>query len=546
MGTITRRLESVFNSLSDEFGTIYTKYDVECKLRQLNSSRGNSSDYYSKLTLFMDFLDSIHVDYDENREDYDYFHNLVSDMSFPDFEELESDMLYKLYKIFEKYPVPQEYMLRIVNRLSDKEDNWQDDPLRLRILKQFIKYGNYLSDAGAGGKGQIKKYVKAKLGGKISSKDELQVILDNIDDGIFDLLENANKDQREFSGTYGLMKVCDDLASGQFRMGGSTKKNLYLFAIVYNMTFYIPDNTKGQIIDYESDIEKNLFHDYYVNNLMRFLTAPYKGNRSSFEKEPSGLGINYKNFAEMIYLYYISKSEEECSRPEKIRLATEMIARVKENGFEKTNNHLDTVTVFLKESFCEDILVLDDAKFEKYLMDNYDCNIYIDYGGTGTKLSEMQVSVNQNSAFGVFNKIIDDIKLELDLEDLADGLWFADMENGYEFYSKKHSDIDKEKFDEFMALMDEINRSSNLMVRVEDIKEAKDMTRTALIVALYHKYNLQKESDEEARYQSFAEVFEEFSVVCNKELEEASYQPFTCKNIFDMFIAFSIYAYQTL
>lgn len=31
-------------------------------------------------------------------------------------------------------------MLCIVDRLSDPDDGWQKDSLRLRILKQFIKY----------------------------------------------------------------------------------------------------------------------------------------------------------------------------------------------------------------------------------------------------------------------------------------------------------------------------------------------------------------------------------------------------------------------
>ena len=94
------------------------------------------------------------------------------------------------------------------------------------------------------------------------------------------MLNNATKEQRRPDGTYGLIKLADDLALGKFRTGGSTKKGLYLFAMVYNMTYY-PGETKNskniRMFNYDSDIEKNLFRDYYCNNLIRFITKSYKG-----------------------------------------------------------------------------------------------------------------------------------------------------------------------------------------------------------------------------------------------------------------------------
>ena len=53
-------------------------------------------------------------------------------------------------------------MDRIIRRLQKEEDQekWGLDSLRLRILKQFIKYGNYLNDVGYGGRLTIKKWVQ--------------------------------------------------------------------------------------------------------------------------------------------------------------------------------------------------------------------------------------------------------------------------------------------------------------------------------------------------------------------------------------------------
>lgn len=61
-------------------------------------------------------------------------------------------MLLALFAVYKEYPLPEDYMKRIVDRLCGAEDGWENDTLRLRILKQFIKYGNYLSDAGYSGK----------------------------------------------------------------------------------------------------------------------------------------------------------------------------------------------------------------------------------------------------------------------------------------------------------------------------------------------------------------------------------------------------------
>lgn len=551
-GTITRRLESAFVGLGSQFGTVCTRFDMESKLHDVSVSIGKS-DYYTKLGNLFELLDSLDIEFNEDGN-YEYFAKLIKGLDLPDFEDLQYDMVNSLYKVYKQYPSPEEYMLRMVNRLSNPEDNWQEDTLRLRILKQFIKYGNYLSDAEAGGRGYIKKYVKAKLG-KVSSKDELETVLNAVDDEIFDVLTDASKDQKEFSGTYGLLKICDDLATGKFRMGGATKKSLYLFAIVYDMTFYVGKESGSQIIDYDRDIEKNLFQDYYANNLMRFISEAYKTNRSSFEKEPSGQGINYKNFAEMIYLYYISRSKEEYTPVNKIKLATDMINRVKETGFKAIlESSKDTNTKHLKDIFCDDILLMNEEAFEEFIVTNYDIDTYVEYEKngkiSGNRVSEMQVSVEQNTAFEVFEEIVSELKEEVEIEDLTSGLWFADDEDFlsevYEQIKEENPDVKKEDFDEFMYVISEMDKSSRMDVRLEEIKSSKDVTRTAIIVACYHLYTIQNEGDENIRFQSFNEVFKNFSLMVNEKLQKASYGSLSGKNIFDMLITFSIYAYQVI
>ena len=63
-----------------------------------------------------------------------------------------------------------------------------------------------------------------------------------------------------------LLKLCNDLANGIFRTKGTTKKYLYYFALMFEMNFSL---TKPEDRD-KTDI-RNMFQDYYNDNLLRFL-----------------------------------------------------------------------------------------------------------------------------------------------------------------------------------------------------------------------------------------------------------------------------------
>ena len=63
-------------------------------------------------------------------------------------QSIEDRMVLALFDMYENYTEPAAYMERIVSRLMKDEDadKWAESSLRLRILKQFVKYGNYLDD----------------------------------------------------------------------------------------------------------------------------------------------------------------------------------------------------------------------------------------------------------------------------------------------------------------------------------------------------------------------------------------------------------------
>ncbi len=572
VGTITRRMDSVLDGLDKSFKSLYTIEDFERKIEALKGSEGKSS-RPSVLASLFEMFDICNIEY-KRGENTEYYQQLVLDANFPSFNEIEDKMIFSLYSIYEEYPTPEEYMSRIVHRLS-KDDYCTSDSLRVRILKRFIKYGDYLSDAGYGGKNYIKNYEKAKTEKKCSTEE----IVQNLDDGVFDVLKTASKPQKKPEGKFGLLKLADDLASGKFRTGGATKKGLYLFAMVYEMSYY--SGNGDEIINYETDIEKNLFRDYYCNNLMRYITREYEGQLCEYEPDPSGQGINYKNFAEIIYIYFISK---DIPPQTKIALATRMMGRVQRrandndirSGSRKDNN----TSVFRNRMykgdnnsylFSEDIINLNEVDFEEFVATYYDCNTEIVQ--TDEKKAKivgvMQVKTEQETAYEVYKRLIGKLEdIGTKLENCNYGLWFADVaalkRKAYNNICDRMLDIDPEKFKKFVNLLSGVNsflgycvdeKESNLSVAQEHtepsrikikalhVADAKAITRTSLIVAYYYYYNAVHENTSSHRMENFQEMFMNFKTGIDELLEEAYYQPLNGKSIFDVLVAFSSYAY---
>lgn len=113
-------------------------------------------------------------------------------------------MMTALYSRFEPYPSPVDYMEQIVNRLCNPEDSWQAAHLHLRILKQFIKYDNYLADTGFSEKRLITGCVQDKIGKKPTEAD----VLPYLDGGIIAGLAAASKAPKN-------RKICMILSTAQ-------------------------------------------------------------------------------------------------------------------------------------------------------------------------------------------------------------------------------------------------------------------------------------------------------------------------------------------
>ena len=154
---------------------------------------------------------------------------------------------------------------------------------------------------------------------------------------------------------YTLMKIANDLASAKFDINGKTKKALYLFAFAFDMKF----NTGANTVSEERDIEKNLFQDFYNDDFLRY------------EKPPTGEGINFKNVIEVIYLYFLNKTD--FTPAEKLDKAEQFI----ENVFAEAQRNRATFKVLpmtssaYRQKFFDEALNMDENNFRTYLLNNY-------------------------------------------------------------------------------------------------------------------------------------------------------------------------------
>ncbi len=612
---ISSEITAVLNDLQTEFRSACTINDFYSRLRALEGA-DDPSERLRELKELYDMFKMCKIPY-ETGKDNAYYRELVNteyargeDSRILTCDRFEEKMVKALYNQYRKFPLPEDYMEQIVDRLCGEDDRWAGDPLRLRILKQFIDKGNYLVYKPEGrskeviyqGEGHIKKYVKAKLGRAARNKEEL---LREVDDEVFAVLERASRDECKPKGTYGLLKMVDDLASGRFHPEGATKKGLYLFAMVYGMKYY-PAGAAAQEAERKIyDLESNLFRDYYTNNLMRFITDAYRKSRFDYE-DPSGQGINYKNFAEMVYLYYICR--DDLSPQEKIIRSNEMILRLSQAGYHKgTSPKEDTVVFrgyFYGDSsggiFSGKALDYTEEAFEKFIQEHYNCDTYggeyvvkspakkeeeAEAAGKSQekkimeiKKGNLQLSTEQNTANRVYEELLkklawtvyekmlprkkeiqkkiqqlgpdpdpeaaEKIRREEAFQECRYGLWFVEA--------------DRLRQGDFKGILDEERRAdekkvSDFMDLLLGIDSYMDLAKTKALAEtspstvtrtslLVVYYYYYNISHIHDAMPNFEKLFADFRVGADEWLEKAFYQKVSGKNIFDVLLIFSCYA----
>lgn len=396
----------------------------------------------------------------------------------------------------------------------------------------------------------LKQFSYVKRNGRESTRNEVY--------------EQALKDFKRNNGfDTTLLKLADDLATGKFRVNGQTKEYLYIFAIVFGMEVSFPkSDEERESIDWDRDIEKNLFGDYYTDNLLRYIfDENFRNNPTAFESEPSGEGINYKNYVEVIYLYYLCRTD--IAAGERIDRAKRMIDGCVADAANKAKlkqelpaKPTDMTMVYKYEHFLGHILQLNEKDLRKYLVKNF----YIYDPDPALNNSRIMMASEQNTVKEYVIKIVSDIRkaipsnrkdatalnCQIGIESLL-----SDLEETCGDDRKFVENIlGDENFVSLVKKMDEIldvNRRGLLDFGI--VRSKKRFTRTEF-VALYYTYftNIAEDLIDNYEVVDLVDLFEEFCSADREShqgiddyLEACRYQKINVTNIFDMFVIFALF-----
>ena len=452
-----------------------------------------------------------------------------------DYKAIEKMLFKMLHNMYRAFPASEDFMERLVTYpdrgLADKE--FRSDSVRVAIVKQFMKHTSYQTAA-------VKKLVIEKL--KIKYPDQknfsLDTIISNIDESIF------KKDE-----TTPLLKLADDLSSGKFRTNGRTRKDLYMFAFAFGMSSSFGKDD----LDYDerTDIEKNLFQDYYTDNLLRYISDEYKENSKRFQAEPSGDGINYKNFVEVIYLYYLN--QDGMNAKEKIKQAEAMIKEcasenqenVPEQGFQQTQFFQDICNQ-------NQISKLSREDFKKFILENYrlpsgqqsSANITVD---DETRTASQNLLSIYKSILELDSDIQDDLRKSGSIYHMLLGS-YADfsattMVNDYHL-AKEEILKDYNADEDFKTLINNLDKKLDITKKIIYLQEHENahVTRADLIAAGFYYFQL-KHIDyvEDEKIISLQDIYEEFCGFINNYLEKSRFQKMNPKNLFDMYVVSALY-----
>lgn len=548
---LTKRMTHVVSSLNERFVNLYCRDDFKNKISYLKVCKSDEKGSVSKKIVDMFHACKISdVDFYQSPE---YYQDILDRSNICDRNDLSQYAYESLLAEFceHPYPSPEEYIERIVNTAIVSD--WGNDTLRIKILKKFLSDANGLESAGYKAL-FVRQYASAKKGKKVGSNREA---VNYVDDDIFADLPTATKQQLRKNGKFGLLKICDDLASGRFGNSNVVREEIYLFAIVFDLIFFADDEEGIKRPELKNlDIERVMFNDYYSNNLMRYVSGQHKYIRSGGEeKNPSGKGINYKNYMEVIFLYFLIR--EDLSIQEKIdsvyRFADQVHKEYMSEKREKRNKQF--YTSFYSSTF-KDYALETEEEFKKLLLEMFDCSVQ------PNKTTVFSVETEQNTAVEAFQKLLDDADEIGVLEEnyshsshIREGLndnvskkkiafWGTEEEINeavslIRCLEKNHQqpmDLDKES--QFKILLYQVNCDLQDDRRKEVI-ESKIVSRADMLRVFYQYYLIL--NSENKRSRSFPEVYSDFTYYANQRLSDALLSPIDGRNLYDLILIYSAY-----
>lgn len=539
--TLTQRMNSVVAGLNDKYEVLYNTRDFDYKIEKL---RECSPDEIGSVQMeLIRMFKKCGVDHVKHGQTLSYYEDVLESSHILTPREMAHSVYQSFLQEFVEnpYPMPEEYIERIVD--SKIESEWKEDTLRLKILKTFIRDADALNAAGYKSL-YIKQFVKEKTKKKSVSIDDM---MDYLDDSIFDVLKNADHQQTRKSGKYGLLKISEDLAKGRFGNANVVREEIYLFAIVFELVYFTGDQEEiATESEKARDIEKVMFGDFYVNNIMRYISSGHNSMKNGGEQQnPTGKGINYKNYMEVIFLYFLRRWD--LSITDKLKGVYKMAREVhidflKKKGIRKRipNKDKENRTQYYGTVFKENVLETEE-KFKEFLISKYDCSM------PPETTPVFSIESEQNTAQKEYEMLLeeaDDFKafgegyMKWNLAIFADEIDLKRIKKIQENREKTFSDFEsidvKTKFD---ILLYEVNRDIGKKKSQSEL-DRKIVSRADILRLCYQMYIAM--NDEEAII-SFPEVYNDFSEMANQHLEAALLHPINGRNLYDLILIYLAY-----
>ncbi len=317
----------------------------------------------------------------------------------------------EIKEICQEHRSASDYMTRLVRRRMQKispELIKEGDSTRLLIFKQFLRASEICSSKRIYRvlySEKLKKYVLDVM--KLNdgaSESEINKAIADLDDSVFSIMKETpteNQEKKNFKDYYLPLFWADDLANGKFSKQGSTRSKLYWLAIILDMAYYFEEEDGFE----ERDIQINLFYNYYSDSLLNSLIG------NGIEDEVSGKGINFNNFYEVCYLYYINKKD--LSPRDKLKKARDMIDRCKVDPndavtikFQEEKHAFKGSTYY--EPLVKKIMNYSEAELEKFIKSEYIC-------GTTSNSNMTKISSESKTATAIYKELLKQFKVAVNL-----------------------------------------------------------------------------------------------------------------------------------
>lgn len=457
---------------------------------------------------------------------------------------IRSEIIHTLYHTFQQYAAPADFLLRLVEAHEPRKEDTQKSifhgqRLRLRLLKMAaimlldMPAGSMFLDnyTGYNGLGYIKKYcINKYCDKKTCTKQKLKaLIVEKLDDSIFNILENpkTTSEQTRRNGTYGLLRVCDNLEDGYF--DNKTRMDLFFFAVAYQFSA-------------EECIEK-LFEEYYINNLLACISD--ERNNSVL---PDGHGIHWKDYRDIVWLYYTDwqyKDTDNRSPIETLAKIEMALAQLKGDTTYHSQHKTSANTAYYADLRYDVLFNIKENQFLDFMRETYDCSGTVQQTASAIQNEEfMQTQLTMDSGFTFFSS--DTIKdaCSIPRDNFQEGTKSEAFNSFFNEVAKilKESeccDPEEEHIKRFCRMF---YHAIRYMTTSENTTKRKNavITRTE-VLAHYHAYYNQKNK---GKHKNFSEVWADYThriTGLDQYLNDANFIPMSEKNIIDMMCVLSSY-----